>query len=133
MENKNEKFEYKYNAPTIEERKEINSIRSQYLPKDKTMTKIDRLRYLDKKVKTLPLIYSLSFGIGGTLTFGLGLTFFLEWSNYWYWGAPISIIGIVLAIIAYPLYNKLLNKYKNKYGKEIVELSNELLNEEENN
>ena len=45
------KFEYKYTAPTMEERKEIDSIRRQYLPTDKSMTKMDRLRYLDRKVK----------------------------------------------------------------------------------
>ena len=30
------KFEYNYTAPTIEERKEIDRIRNQYLPHDKT-------------------------------------------------------------------------------------------------
>ena len=128
---KKEKFEYKYSAPTMEERREIDSIRSQYLPKDKSLTKIDQLRYLDNKVKSIPLIYSLSFGIVGILTFGLGLTFFLEWVNYWYAGIPISIVGVVLMLLAYPIFTKLTKRYKEKYGKQIIELSNELLNEEE--
>ena len=42
----NEKFEYKYEAPTLEERKEIDSIRQQYLPKNKTVSKMERLREL---------------------------------------------------------------------------------------
>ena len=124
------KFEYKYSAPTMEERKEIDSIRSQYLPKEQVMTKIERLRYLDNKVKNTPLVWSLSFGIVGALIFGLGLTFYLEWTSFWYMGIPFSIIGLILAIIAYPLYKKMLEKYKSKYGKEIIELSNELLDED---
>lgn len=124
------KFEYKYSAPTMEERKEIDSIRSQYLPKEQVMTKIERLRYLDNKVKNTPLVWSLSFGIVGSLIFGLGLTFYLEWTSFWYVGIPFSIIGLILAIIAYPLYKKMLERYKSKYGKEIIELSNELLDED---
>ena len=125
-----DKFEYKYSAPTLEERKEIDSIRSQYLPKDKTMTKIERLRYLDNKVKNIPMIYGLSFGIVGTLIFGLGMTFFLEWTNLWYIGIPFGLLGLLVIILAYPIYIKVLNNYKTKYSQEIIDLSNELLNEE---
>ena len=128
---KKEKFEYKYSAPTMEERREIDSIRSQYLPKDKSLTKMDQLRQLDRKVKNTPIIFALTFGVVGILTFGTGLTFFLEWTDLWYLGVPISIIGVVLMLVAYPLYAKLTQKYKEKYGKQIIELSNELLNEEE--
>lgn len=124
-----DKFEYKYSAPTIEERKEIDSIRSQYLPKDKSISKLEKLRSLDKKVKGIPQAFGLSFGIIGILIFGLGLTFFLEWTNYWYIGIPLSLVGTILMIMAYPIYTKVLNKYKEKYGKEIIQLSNELLNE----
>lgn len=126
-----EKFEYKYEAPSFKEREEINNIRRQYLPENKEMSKMDRLRYLDNKVKSIPLIWSLSFGICGTLIFGVSMTFFLEWVTYWYVGIPFGIIGIVLIIIAYPIYKSVLNKFKIKYGKEIIDLSNELLNENE--
>ena len=125
-----EKFEYKYSAPTIEERKEIDSIRRQYLPEDKTMTKIERLRRLDRKVKSIPQIWGLSLGIVGLLTFGLAMTFFLEWIAYWYIGIPCAIIGIILMSLAYPIYCKILIKLKAKHGQEIIELSNDLLNEE---
>ena len=124
------KFEYTYTAPTIEERKEIDRIRNQYLPHDKTMNKMERLRYLDNKVKTIPMILSLSFGVIGLLLFGTGLTFFLEWSSYWYIGIPFGIIGVVLIALAYPIYKKILTKQKSKYSAEIIELSNELLKEE---
>ena len=125
-----EKFEYKYEAPTIEERKEIDSIRRAYLPENKQMSKIDRLRYLDNKVKSIPMIWGLTLGVIGTLLFGTGLTFFLEWTHLWFIGIPFSVIGVLPIAFAYPVYMYLLKKYKAKYGPEIVRLSNELLKED---
>lgn len=124
-----EKFEYKYSAPSIEERKEIDSIRKQYLPKEERETKMERLRYLDNLVKSVPTIYSLILGVIGSLVFGTGMTFFLEWKDLWYFGIPFCIIGIVMASLAYPVYKKKLKQYKDKYSKEIIDLSNELLGE----
>jgi hypothetical protein len=46
-------------------------------------------------------------------------------------GIPFSLIGTILMLLAYPIYTKVLNNLKNKYGKQIIELSNELLNESE--
>lgn len=123
-----EKFEYKYSAPTQKERKEIDSIRSQYLPKEEIMTNIDRIKELDKKVKNPPMIVSLSFGVVGTLIFGLGLTCVLEWSIILLGIILMAVGGVVLGV-AYPIYNKLLNKLKKKYGPKIIELSNQILNE----
>ena len=122
------KFEYKYSAPTQEERKEIESIRNQYLPKDEKSQKLERLRYLDNKVTSLPIAVSISLGVIGTLIFGTGMCFFLEWVNLWFVGIPFSIVGMIIIILAYPIYNKLLNKLKNKYKDEIISISNELIN-----
>ena len=122
-----EKFEYKYEAPTIEERKEIDSIRRAYLPENKQMSKIDSLRYLDSKVKTIPMIRGLTLGVIGTLLFRTGLTFFLEWTHLWYLGIPFALAGLVIVILTYPIYLKVLKKYKAKYGEEIIRISNELL------
>lgn len=124
-----EKFEYKYSAPTQEERNEIDRIRRQYQPKDETITKMDRLRYLDNKVKAIPMIISLSIGIIGTLIFGLGLTFILEWSNISL-GVVLMIIGAAIMAIAYLSYSMSSKKLKSKYSKEILALSEELLNQE---
>lgn len=126
-----DKFKYKYVAPTIEERKEIESIRREYLPKDEIMTKLDRLRYLDNLVKRVPMILGLTLGIIGLLVFGTGMVFFLEWIVLWYLGIPFSVIGLIMIVLAYPLYLKRLNKNKEKYGSEILELSKELLTDNE--
>ena len=61
--------------------------------------------------------------------FGLGLTFFLEWSEYFYFGIPFSLLGLIMVSVTYYLYTKISNNLKDKYGKEIIKLSNELLDE----
>lgn len=124
-----EKFEYNYNTPTIDERREIENIKNQYLPKNKTINKVDRIRYLHNKVINIPMVYGISFGVFGTLLFGVGLTFFLEWIRLWVIGLAIGIFGVVLIALAYPVYKKIYNFYKNKYSEEIIKLSNELLEE----
>lgn len=121
-------FNFKYTAPTEEERREIDSIRRQYTPKEKTETKIERLRRLDALVKNTAIIWSLVLGVFGCLIFGLGLTMILEW-NIYFWGIALMVIGSAPMAVAYPVYKALLQKYKNRYGEEIVRLSEELLNE----
>ena len=123
-------FNFKYTAPSQEERKEIDSIRRQYISQEKTETKLERLRRLDGLVKNTAIIWSLVLGVVGTLVFGLGLTMILEWS-IWFWGVALMVVGSVPTAIAYPVYKFALNKGKAKYGEEILRLSEELLNERE--
>ena len=125
-------FNFRYTAPTEEERKEIDSIRRQYAPQEQTETKLERLRRLDSLVKNTAIIWSLVLGVIGTLIFGLGLTMILEWS-IWLWGMVLMVIGSVPIALAYPVYKRVLEKYKNRYGEEILRLSDELLNEQEEN
>ncbi len=123
-------FNFRYTAPSQEERKEIDSIRRQYAPQEKTETKLERLRRLDGLVKNTAVIWSLCLGVLGALIFGLGLTMILEW-NIWLWGIVLMAIGSVPMAVAYPIYRLVLNKGKAKYGDEILRLSEELLNESE--
>ena len=121
-------FNFRYTAPTEEERKEIDSIRRQYSPQEQTETKLERLRRLDSLVKNTAIIWSLVLGVFGCLIFGLGLTMVLEWSIL-LWGIVLMVIGSVPMALAYPVYKSVLNKGKAKYGDEILRLSEELLNE----
>ncbi len=122
------KFNYRYTAPTEEERKEIDSIRRQYVQEEKSETKLERLRRLNKIVNNTATIWSLCLGVLGCLIFGLGLTLILEWS-IWLLGIILMVVGSVPMAIAYPIYLATLKKYKSLYGEEIIKLSEELLNE----
>ena len=126
MKNKSN-FEYKYVAPTAQERKEIESIRKNYLPSDKSMSKLDRLRELDYKVQNTPMLVSLIIGILGALIFGLGLSMILHWKIIVF-GVLVAVVGCVPMGFAYPTFLNLTKKYKNKYSNEIIKLSDELLN-----
>lgn len=129
MKTKND-FEFKYTAPSIEERKEIESIRNSYVKNSTSNAKIETLRKLDNKVKGTPTCIALILGIVGTLIFGLGLTMILEW-NIVIWALPVCLVGLVAIILAHPIYHKISIKLKDKYAEEIIKLSDELLNEKD--
>lgn len=124
-----EKFEYEYEALKTDEKEEIESIRSQYLPKSERCIKMERLMKLHNRVVHIPRIFGLTFGIVGTLLFGLCMCFFLEWSNYWWmwFGCIPGLLGIVMMFMAYPIYKKIKRSLKKKYSKEILALSDELM------
>lgn len=121
-------FNYTYKAPTEEERREIESIKRQYEPKNENENKLARLRKLNNLVNGLATSVSLAVGVIGLLIFGLGLAMVLEWQII-IGGIIVCILGIPPIAVAYPVYNIILNKNKVKYGDEILKLSNELLNQ----
>lgn len=126
----NDKFTYDYSAPSKEELREIEDIRRRYGGDKQEKDKLTLLRELDKKVKNLPTVISLTLGIVGVLIFGLGLTMILEWKIL-LWGVVVSLIGCVPMASAFFAYNYLFEKSKRKYGDEILRLTDELLSEAE--
>lgn len=122
------KFNYTYSAPTESERMEIESIKNQYIQKSPHEEKYIKIKKLDNIVKNVPTCVSLIVSIAGLLVFGLGFTLILEW-NKLILGIGICLVGVVLMIVAYPLYTKTLAILKHKYGEQIIKLSEELLNE----
>lgn len=125
----NDGFNYKYSAPTEQERREIDSIRRQYVDASvPAEDKIVQLRKLDGRVKNPPLILGITLGIVGTLIFGLGLTMVLEWSML-IWGVAVMVAGAIPVSLAYPARKLLYKRNKAKYGEQIIRLSEELLNE----
>ncbi len=123
------KFTYTYTAPSQEERREIDNIRRQYEPTEKTETKLDRLRRLDARVKNTANLWGLVTGVLGVLIFGTGLACVLEFDRLML-GIILSAVGAIPTALAYTVYAWVLERQKKKYGKEIVRLSEELLAEE---
>lgn len=122
-------FEYTYSAPTEQERREIQSIKSRYTGQyDSKEDKFTRLKELDGKVKSVSTTLGLVFGTIGLLLFGLGLTMVLEWS-IWLWGIVLMVVACVPMALAYPIYNATHKRLSDKYRDEIVKLSDELLNQ----
>ena len=124
----NKGFEYTYVAPTEAERREIERIRKQYGGKSEKEIKLDRIRRLDSFVQNFSMILSLVIGIMGALIFGLGMAMILVW-DIMVFGIIVCLVGAVPISAAYPVYVITLKKNKEKYGKEILRLSEELLEE----
>lgn len=126
MNDNKENFSFSYSALTDKERKEINAIRNKYAPTSDASKSIETLRALNKRVHSVPIAMAITFGTIGTLIFGLGMAMVLEWSITLY-GILVSATGLIPTALAYPVYKSSLKKMKKKYGKQILELSESIL------
>ena len=97
--------------------------------KEKQPTKLDELKALNKKAKRPANIFAYTFGSISSLVLGTGMCLAMKViGNSMALGICIGVIGLGLVIATYPIYKAILKKRKQKYGAQIVELSNELLN-----
>lgn len=126
--NDNDKFSYTYSAPTEEERREIEDIRSAYAPAAKSEDKLAKIRALNERATRPARIAALTLGIGGILLFGLGMSMTLAWELI-AGGIVVAVIGMLATIVANPVRRVLLKRGKRKYGAEILRLTDELLGE----
>lgn len=125
MENKEnrEGFSYTYSA---EEQQELKKIREKYLPKEEN--KMEQLRSLDSKATGKATMIAIIIGVIGTLLLGVGMCCTLVWQGRWFVpGIFVGIIGIGIAAIAYPIYNKTLKTEREKIAPEVLRLTEELL------
>ena len=109
----------------------VNKIRSQYIQNDKK--ELDELVNLDKKVKLQPTILAYVLGTIGALIMGFGMSLTmtnigtaLGINNTMLIGTILGIIGIIICVINYPIYNKYLGVRKAKYSTEILRLTDKL-------
>ncbi len=126
-----EKFEYRFSAPTEEERREIESIKREYGNNDGTVSALDEIRRYDARVKNPAKIWSLTLGVVGILVFGLGMSLVLEWFLYLA-GVLTALAGIAVMGLAYPVYAYSVKCGKRKYGDKILRLLKEIDDSEKN-
>lgn len=124
----NHSFEYTYSA---QQQQEVEAIRQKYLPKEED--KMEQLRRLHAIPTQKAQAAALSAGIAGTLIMGTGMSLVMTeigdllGSLAIVAGITVGIVGIVLAALAYPIYNRVLKKQRQKIAPEILRLSEELL------
>ncbi len=112
---------------TMNECKQVERIKAQYAPVEKG--KLDELKALDKKVRRPANIFAYTFGAVGALVLGAGMCLAMKIiGDLMPLGIAIGVVGIAMVSVNYALYKKLLTSRKRKYGKEILALSNQLLN-----
>ena len=124
----NHSFDYTYCAA---QQQEVENIRKKYLPKEED--KMEQLRKLHAIPTRKAQAAALSVGILGTLILGTGMSLCMtELAGFlggtaMFIGIPVGLVGLVLAALAYPLYNRVLTKQREKIAPEILRLSDALL------
>ncbi len=110
----------------------VQKIRTQYTEKENT--KLDELKALDAKVKRPANIFAYIFGSISAVIMGSGMSFVMTdigsiigIDNAMVPGIVIGIIGMLMAIVNYPIYKKMLASRKEKYADQIIELSDKII------
>lgn len=110
----------------------VQKIRTQYMEKQKS--ELDELRQLDATVKRPANIFSYIFGGIGAIVMGSGMSLVmtdigavLGIADGTIPGVIIGIVGMIMAIVNYPIYKKILNGRRKKYADRILELSDSII------
>mgnify|MGYP003419171616 FL=1 len=112
----------------------VQKIRSEYTEKEHTQ--LDELKALDAKVKRPANVFAYVFGSLSAIIMGSGMSLVmtdlgetLGMGDAMVPGVIIGVIGLVLALVNYPLYKKMLGSRKEKYAEQIIKLSDKLMEE----
>ena len=110
----------------------VQKIRTQYTEKESTQ--LDALKALDAKVKRPVNVFAYVFGSISAIIMGSGMSLVMTdisqvvgIENPMVTGIVIGVVGMVLALINYPMYKKMLSSRKNKYADQILKLSDEIM------
>lgn len=110
---------------------QAQKIREQYTAKQPT--ELDALKALDWKVKAPARAFAWSFGTFSALLLGAGMSLImtdisqiLGISQPMLPGLVLGIAGLLLALVNYPVYQRLLARRRDKYAQEILTLSDRI-------
>lgn len=110
----------------------VQKIRTQYAEKEHT--ELDDLKKLDAKVKRPANVFAYIFGCVGAIVMGSGMSLVMTdigsaigLENAMAPGIVIGIIGMLMAIVNYPIYKGILTSRRNKYAAQIMELSDKIM------
>lgn len=115
---KQDSFKMSY---TPEQRDELQKIKEKYTSGKKEMTDLEKLKALDKRVESPGQIVSLIIGIIGLLIAGGGMSHVLV-NDAFLVGIPLSFLGIVVMLPAYPVYKAITKSRREKYAPQILEI-----------
>lgn len=113
----------------------VQKIRTQYMEKDGSQKELDLLRELDAEVKRPANMFAYIFGSISAIIMGAGMSLVmtdigaqLGMDSTMAPGIIIGIIGMVMAIVNYPIYKTILSSRKEKYADRILKLSDKIMN-----
>ncbi len=110
----------------------VQKIRTQYLGKEGTQ--LDRLKELDRKVKRPANIFAYIFGSLGAIIMGSGMSLVMTdigatvgVASPMVTGIVVGVVGMIMAIVNYPIYNAVLKGRKKKYSEQIIAMSENIM------
>ena len=110
----------------------VQNIRTPYTEKEHTG--LDELKELDTKVKRPANVFAYVFGSVSAIIMGAGMSLVMTdigvmigMQETMVSGIVIGILGLLMALINYPIYKGILSARKKKYGPRILELSEKLM------
>ena len=103
---------------------------------EKQITDLDTLRELDAKVKRPASVFAYVFGSISAIIMGAGMSLIMTdiaetiglAVDPMLPGIVIGVVGMVMALLNYPMYKGILGSRKKKYGAEILRLSDKIMN-----
>lgn len=110
----------------------VQKIRTQYTEKEHT--NLDALRELDAKVKRPANVFAYIFGTISAIIMGCGMSLVMTdigstigMTDTMVPGIIIGIVGMLMAIINYPIYKGILGSRRKKYADQIMKLSDKIM------
>lgn len=110
----------------------VQKIRTQYTEKEHTG--LEELKRLDRKVKRPADIFAYVFGSAGAVVMGSGMSLVMTdigaragVANTMAAGIVIGGIGMLIAIVNYPVYKKILASRRRKYADEVIAVSDRIM------
>ena len=111
----------------------VQKIRTQYTEKEQTC--LDELKRMDAKVKRPANVFAYIFGSISAIVMGSGMSLVMTnigeivgVDDPMIPGIAIGIVGMIMAIINYPIYKSILNSRRKKYAEKIIALSEKIMN-----
>lgn len=109
----------------------VQKIRTQYTEKEHT--ELDELKALDHRVKKPANAFAYIFGALSALIMGAGMSLIMTdigqtigLSSPELPGLIVGIVGMLMAIVNYPIYKRILGSRRKKYAKRIIRLSDQI-------
>lgn len=110
----------------------VQKIRTQYT--EKGHSRLDALKELDAKVKRPANVFAYIFGGIGAVVMGSGMSLVMSdigntlgIENPMVPGVVIGVVGLLMAVINYPVYKRFLASRRKKYAGQIMKLSDEIM------
>ena len=108
-------------------------IRTQYMEKESD--ELDALRKLDSKVKRPANVFAYVCGSIGAIIMGAGMSLVMTdigttvgIQSAMIPGIITGVIGLIMTLVNYPIYKRILTSRKKKHCAEIIKLSESIIN-----